>query len=100
MRKVHYMFLDRLRRFELTPEAMAREPELAGQDLTGFRQLAGAAWLFLIHEDPALTVGAVERILRSYLAKGWTRFRAWQLRRLRTRLGAMFYEEKKSGHDD
>jgi hypothetical protein len=96
------MWLDKKRTFKLTPASIAREPELAGEDLTGIRQLAGTVWLFLIDEDPGLTVGAVERILRSYLSRGWTRFRALQVRRLRTRLGAMLQQylaEAKHGHE-
>jgi len=87
--KSYRMWLDRRRTFRLMPSSAARERELVGMDLSGVRQVAGTLWLFMIHEDPGLTIDDVEKILRDFLCSDALGIRHRQLGRLRTRLGAI-----------
>jgi len=89
----YIVWIDRKRTFKLTPEAMARESELTRRDLGAMNGIAAACWLFLIHEEPGLTVDDVKGILVAWL-EGDTPLglRHWQMRRLRTRLGRMLNE--------
>ena len=101
MRRIHVMWLDKFRVFRLTPESMAREWELEAVTDNDAQlqlpQVSKAAWLFLIHEDPTLTVAAVDGILAKYLKEDRLGFRKWQVRRLRKILADMLlaYQKEK-----
>ena len=90
------MYLDKRRTFRLTPRAIARDRWLKeGCDKerkSPLWNVAASCWLFLIDEDPELTVERVEKILTDYLARDVFGFRRRAMIRLRTRLGAMLQQ--------
>jgi hypothetical protein len=95
------VFLDKKRHLRLTPAALAREHELAAQEDHCVRgpgwPVAATLWLFMLDEDPTLTVGDALRIVRDYVAHDVLGFRKWTLRRLRTQLGAMLHDYRELG---
>jgi hypothetical protein len=94
------MYLDKRRTFRLTGQAIIEgEKDLRGlpADATGFRQ-AACVRIFLLADDPGLSIDDVDRILTDYIRGDILGFRRRRLIRLRTRLGSILYDYKEKHH--
>lgn len=93
------MTLDKPRTFRLTLAALVLGgAQLAAlpADVAPQHRMAALCRIFLLADDPALSIADVERILTDYLRGDIWGFRKRRLMRLRTRLGGMLYVYKKN----